>query len=242
METTRQISWTAEKVSRLWNYYASNSSYENQYFSNHSGKYILSYVRKRVNFKGKDILDFGCGPGYLLQYLSSLGINKMTGLDFSKESVDRLNDKFKGNKKFAGAVCVNSLPSSLDDASMDIVIAVEVVEHLSDSQLRKTLNEIHRLLKPGGHIIVTTPNNEDLEASKTICPECGCVFHRWQHIRSWNAVSLRELMEQYGFATDVASQILFDSPLKKVCYWVRRSITRNLVYPHLLYIGRKWIK
>lgn len=55
-----EIDWTDEKISRIWNYYAKNPSYQSQYFSYHSGKHIIEYVDKHIKLKNmKTFLDFG---------------------------------------------------------------------------------------------------------------------------------------------------------------------------------------
>jgi len=138
-----------------------------------------------------------------------------------------------------GAICIERFPSPFDDSSMDLVISVEVVEHLNNTQLLEMLKEVYRVLKTGGYVIVTTPNKENLEANKTVCPECGCIFHRWQHIRSWDMFSLRRKMEEMGFYTVHISETIFTYTLKKIFLLLKRSIKKDFTYPHLIYIGKK---
>lgn len=192
------IEWTPAKISRLWGYYAANPAYKQYYFSYHSGKSILQFVKKYVSFSNKGILDFGCGPGYLIDYLLKEPCKMVCGLDFSEESIAKVNEKFKYEKRFGGAVSTDNLPSPFPDSSKDVIICVEVVEHLNDVELTSVLKDIYRVLKPAGYVIVTTANKEDLEAEKTICPDCGCVFHRWQHLRVWNASTLKEVNGENG--------------------------------------------
>lgn len=63
------IDWTPVKVGRLWDYYASNPAYDDHYFSKHSGGSILDFVRRHVPLSGRHVLDFGCGPGFMLERL-----------------------------------------------------------------------------------------------------------------------------------------------------------------------------
>jgi hypothetical protein len=62
-----------------------------------------------------------------------------------------------------------------------------------------TLGEVHRLLRVGGHLIITTPNDENLAASAILCPNCLCEFHRGQHVRTWSAQSLSAVVAAHGF-------------------------------------------
>lgn len=232
-----EINWDSEKISRIWQYYASNLAYKNIYFSKHSGKYILNSIRKYINFKNKKLLDFGCGPGYLIEKLLNFPC-QINGLDFSKKSIEQANKKFKNHKNFAKAVSTDKLPSSFEDNSMDIVICVETLEHLKDKDLDQTLEEIYRILKKGGHVAITTPNKEDLELEKVMCPECGSVFHKWQHLRSWDSSSIKEKVESFGFKTLFVKSTIFGSFPKRMFYFLKKIIKKKPL-PHLIYIEKK---
>jgi len=237
--TMHEIKWTNQKIARLWNYYSKNLD-QKSYFSFHSGKYILDYIKSQIRLKEmKSILDFGCGPGYLLNNLIKFSRKKVYGLDFSKESIEQVDTKFKANKNFGGAVNVERLPSSFGDSSMDLVISVEVIEHLADTELFATLKEIYRVLKPKGYIVITTPNSENIQKDKTICPDCGCIFNRWQHIRSWDKFTLKEMAEKFGFSTMHVSETVFGSLPKRLYYFYNKLLKKDFTYPHLVYIGRK---
>jgi len=144
-----EIKWTNEKVSRIWNYYAKNPSYQNQYFSYHSGKGIIEYVNKYVKLKKiNSFLDFGCGPGYLIEHLLNFLGNKWAGkiygLDFSKESIEKVTQKFFACSSVVNAIWVNYLPSQLENNSIECIFLVEVIEHLNEEYLKAVLNEIYR--------------------------------------------------------------------------------------------------
>lgn len=236
-----EIQWTDEKVSRLWGYYAGNPSCQNQYFSFHSGKNIIAYIKRYIRIsKMQAVLDFGCGPGYLLgRLLKICSRGKCHGLDFSRESIALVNEQFKNNPAFKNAVCVSALPSSFAADSMDLVVSVEVVEHLDDCQLAEILKEIYRVLAPKGYIVVTTKNKEDLDESKTMCPECGAVFHRWQHVRVWDRAGLKQVMEKAGFQTIRIDETYFGHRLKKMLLIFNSVFKKDSFLPHLIYIGKK---
>ena len=116
----------------------------------------------------------------------------------------------------------------------DVVIATEVIEHLLDSELEGMLAECRRLLKPGGRVFFTTPNDEDYDASKVMCPEYGSIFHRWQHVRTWNVGTLRAHMERAGFVTRLIQPVAWQAWYGKL-----RSllVNRRIVKGGLVYIG-----
>lgn len=101
------------------------------------------------------------------------------------------------------------------------------------------LNESFRLIAPGGFIAITTPNNEDLNESTLLCPDCGCVFHRWQHVRSWTPKSLLSAMENNAFNTLHCSPISWGRSSKEI-FALKIAEWANLIKPQgLLYIGMK---
>ena len=242
----REILWTDDKISVIWDYYAQNPAYQPQYFSFHSGIYILNEVKKQLSLNKKHILDFGCGPGHLIGYLLDHSRGSMVyGLDFSFTSVRITEEKYKDHPNFDRAVWTERLPSSLNSESMDVVICVEVFEHLSDEKLMATLDEIRRLLKPNGHLVITTPHAENLEVNKTICPECGLIFHRWQHIRSWTPKDIEGWLKLTGFTPILIQPTHFQSFKAELIGQIGRIyklLTRQKcerTYPHLLVVSKK---
>ncbi|MBM4439472.1 MAG: class I SAM-dependent methyltransferase [Candidatus Rokubacteria bacterium] len=237
----RELRWTPERVARLWDYYSGNRAYDAQYFSRHSGAYVLEAIERQLPLTGRHVVDFGCGPGFMLEHLLARGI-RCSGLDFSPASVDAARARFGGHALFGGATALKGLPLPLPDDGIDVLLLVEVIEHILEDDFAPTLRELARVVRPGGHLVVTVPHAEDLEASKTLCPDCGAVFHRWQHQRSITAPALDAAMRATGLATLVCTPTMFGpasvlDPLRRL----RRRLrgTPEPVPPHLLYIGRK---
>ncbi len=98
------------------------------------------------------ILDVGCGTGLNASFLSKSG-HTVTGVDISGVAVEQ----FRKNG-FEGFVCdieTQSLPAP--DGSYDLIYASEVIEHCADTS--SFLRELFRLLKPGGTLLISTPNS-----------------------------------------------------------------------------------
>ncbi len=197
-----EIVWTDEKVSRLWNYYSGHDTYQQEYFSYQAGRIVRNLIQRYVGLQQlAAILDYGCGPGFLIEALLER-LNpeqKVCGLDFSQASAALVDEKFSHHPSYGGTFWAQSLPSDYKDNSMDMVIALEVIEHLEEDKLISTFEELRRILKPRGHVVITTPNSENLMKEKVICPDCGAIFHRWQHIRTWSAATLTRFMAENGF-------------------------------------------
>lgn len=138
------------------------------------------------------------------------------------------------------------LPSPLPDAAFDAVLCVEVLEHLFPAQIAPTLGEARRLLVPGGVIVATTPNEERLASETLQCPDCGCQFHRWQHLRQISAASMTRLMREAGFAPIICTPTRFGPRRRRrldrrLRDYLRRLAGRNRSEPtpHLIFIGRR---
>ena len=236
--------WTDAAVANLWDHYAATLT-PDKYFSHHSGQFLVRRFRPLLP-PDAAVLDFGCGPGYLVSHLlRAFPGGTVHAMDFSEESVARTNAAHAATPGFMGAVRATGFPLPFPDACMDAVFSVEVIEHLRDEQLAAMLREVRRLLKPGGLFCVTTPHREDLAATRTICPECGCTFHLWQHLRSWDVASLRALLADGGLdCLDVRAcrfesrrQALFDRLVRALHALQGRS--DPVVLPHLYGIARK---
>src|SRR5262249_23515001 len=84
---------------------------------------------------------------------------------------------------------IGALP--LASASVEAVVASEVIEHLSPELMQAGFDQIRRVLKPGGIFLGTVPFNEDLAAATVYCPTCRQSFHRWGHRQSFSVESLK---------------------------------------------------
>jgi len=235
-----EVAWTPEKSGRFWSYFSNDPKFLSQYFSNHSGGLLIEHIEKFIAIKGR-VLDYGCGPGYLIKHLLQRGL-ACEGLDFSSGTINRVREQFDGHPLFRGATVATQLPTPLSDASIDIIFSVEMVEHLFDEQLLPTFKEFQRLLRQGGTLVVTTPNEEDLDDLRVLCPDCGGLYHQYQHIRSWSADSLRAALEPHGFETISCHATLIAPKLKADAL---RKLLRRLrnapepPKPHLIYLGRR---
>src|SRR5215475_117140 len=178
-----EMRWTREMIARFWDW---QSQYPEVYFTYLFGREIAYALRGFLAGKQR-VLDFGCGVGYLLPHLCEYA-PQVYGADPSRESVRRTNERLAGTRGFEGAFLISDLQKSA--TAFDAILAVEVIEHLYDDDLDQALRTIRGMLAPGGIAVFTTPNNENRDSSMILCPATGEVFHRWQHVRSWNAESL----------------------------------------------------
>lgn len=232
----RELRWTDELVSRFWDYEA---HFPTHYFMYQYGGDLIPQIKKFLAGR-HTILDFGCGTGDLIPHLAKLGL-LVTAADFSNESVAGVQAKLRNLPNFQGAFHVDDI---LDLGSrFDVILVVEVIEHLSDEYLARTFSIVKKLLSEQGVVIFTTPNDEELAREQVYCPQCEHTFHRWQHVRSWSAESLAAMFRKQGLDTvEVFTADFSLSPNDGwVQYLLRRfaRIIRGRKPPHLIGVGRK---
>lgn len=118
-------------------------------------KYFDGFIKNILTKKDK-ILDFGCGPGTFSIRLSNI-CSEVVSVDIVESFIKSANDSFnKLNLSNTKAIHIkpNSVP--YPDSYFDAVLLMDVVHHLED--INEALNEVSRVLKPNGNIIIYEPN------------------------------------------------------------------------------------
>ncbi|TDQ18460.1 methyltransferase family protein [Algoriphagus boseongensis] len=113
---------------------------------------LKAYIAAKPWVSG-DLLEVGCGEGRGVEELLPLA-DSYIGLDKIGEVISMLQGKFPG-VDFRQAV----IPpfEGFADNSFDTIVSFQVIEHIENDRL--FLQEIYRMLKPGGKAIISTPNN-----------------------------------------------------------------------------------
>ncbi len=237
------IEWNDENIRNFWDFY---SHYPEFYFTYQYGKQIASTLLPFMK-TGSHVLDYGCGTGFLIQHLLSSSF-RVYGTDTSPSSLLKVAERFSGEENFGGGFEIDKIVSDERlEGNFDVVCLIEVVEHLNDHHLAQVVRNIKKLLKKGGLLAITTPNEEDLSASYVYCPESKKVFHRWQHVRSWSTHSIATYLTKHDFTPKEVFTTDFSvtgPPPVTVKSFVRNALTllgmlkRNTApHPHLVYIG-----
>ncbi|MCD7033504.1 methyltransferase domain-containing protein [Metabacillus sp. GX 13764] len=97
---------------------------------------------------GKKVLDAGCGTGQTLYYLMQLGADAK-GIDQDQRMIQKAESRLGGSKERLQCGSLENLPYK--DHTFDLVLSESV---LSFTDAPKSLTEIHRVLKPGGRLVM----------------------------------------------------------------------------------------
>lgn len=134
-----------------------------------------------------NILEVGCGLGYLTHALKKAG-HDIRGLDISANAVEAAKQNYG---PYYICADVNVFPSTTEER-FDIIIMTEVIEHLEEPLA--VLSSLRTLLKPGGVALVSTPSKDFLPQSAVWRTDNPPVHLAW-----YSKTSLREMARRTNF-------------------------------------------
>jgi 2-polyprenyl-3-methyl-5-hydroxy-6-metoxy-1,4-benzoquinol methylase len=160
--------------------------------------------------RDKVVADIGCGAGSFLDLAKGLA-SATLAIEPMRSFHPILRDK--GHVPFAYSADVPSEWAG----RVDLAVCFSVVEHVADPV--SLLRDIRGLLRPGGELLLSTPNLDDwmLELLPT---DYGAFFFRTVHIWYFDAGSLRALASAAGFA-DCAIEYVHRFDLSNALLWMR---------------------
>ena len=110
----------------------------------------LGVIRRYADVRGRRVLDCGCGSGDYVLALQALGADAW-GIDYARDKLVR------APARVVGRLSVGDLSDiAMRESSVDVALLNEVLEHVPDD--RRALREVHRVLKPGGVLLIFSPN------------------------------------------------------------------------------------
>lgn len=169
--------------------------------------YTAERYRRVINaagpLNGLRVLDYGCGDGALLGLISHAAgeSGRAVGLD-PNDDARKLAEFMLTKHRLSADVEASS--QGLASESFDRVICSEVIEHVHD--VDALIAEIHRVLKPGGRAVVTTP------IRMTESPEDP------NHVREWFPTEFRALFENGPFEMERHEEMI-PAAAPEVFFW-----------------------
>lgn len=189
---------------------------------------------------GDKIVDLGCGNGYYLYLLDNLPVRKLSvvGIDSDANALQAVNEYVRNRNISFKKANLEQIP--FRDESFDRAIISEVIEHVENPS--KVLAEIHRVLKPGGILLLTTPNknfpffwdpvNWFLQRVFYTHIKSGFWAGIWnQHPQLFFSHEIKSLLEKGGFVIEEMKTLTFWClPFNHyfVNFWARLLYSRQL--------------
>ena len=132
-----------------------------------------------------------------------------------------------------------------DDNTFDLVTWCEVIEHLTENPVH-TLAEIHRVLKPGGALVISTPNASRSDSIVNFLVggniydpyHLGAPLKGSRHSREWTFAELSDLLQGCGYAIDRAADIDIYPPLsrnRRAFRWLMNNVASRFTKGHYRY-------
>ena len=119
-------------------------------------EHIARYEAAAELVEGKEVLDIASGSGYGTAVLGGRA-KRVVGVDISQEAIEYSKEKYP--RKNVEYLVGSATEIPLKDASMDVVVSFETIEHVDEPE--KFLSEVRRVLKSDGLLVISTPNKEE---------------------------------------------------------------------------------
>ena len=142
------------------------------------------------------VADLGCGAGEFATALREAGAHPI-GVDVAREALRRAAVR---DPEIDLRLWLPGEPLPLEDASVDVAWAGDVLEHVVD--LAPWLSEVRRVLRPGGELLLSTPHHGPRRMLALALSRRRFAEHfepRGDHVRFFSPATLRALLDDLGF-------------------------------------------
>ncbi len=174
---------------KIWEYHQLKVNESESVFSASNQRY--EYLASKLS-RGSRVLNVGVGLGGMERLLIDKGCDVFC-LDPTKGAIEKMRTTLHMGER---AQTGYSEKMPFEDDQFDAVVMSEVMEHLDDDVLDRSLGEVVRVLRKGALFIGTVPADENLADSLCVCPSCGERFHRWGHVQTFSRERLQTFLSQ----------------------------------------------
>jgi ubiquinone/menaquinone biosynthesis C-methylase UbiE len=163
---------------------------------------------------GWRVLDIGCGRGDLVCTALELGASEAVGVDYAEAAVELARETLRAHGDPPGGriELADARRIPVEDDHFDLVMLLDVVEHLTPEELHRSLTEARRSLRPGGRVFIhTMPNARIYDLTyrflrRALPGRAGRwpedprkELERTMHVNEQTTASLRRALREAGF-------------------------------------------
>ena len=109
-----------------------------------------------TEFRGRGLLDYGCGDGTFLAYVSDL-FPEAVGADLDPDEIARCSQRFASSPSLSFKLIRDLEKERRESRTFDVVTCMEVLEHCTDESRDRVLDDISQLVAHDGVIIISVP-------------------------------------------------------------------------------------
>lgn len=167
-----------EDQRRFWNEWNTKSREQNRKLpivNQRQAQMVIEWI-KSAGKRDLDILEVGCGAGWLCEQLIPFG--KVTGTDLSDEVLSRAAVNLPQVKFVAG----NFFDLDFPQLGFDFIVSLEVLAHVDNQD--EFVEKIAKLLRPGGYFAIATQNKFILSRWSQVAPKGEDQIRKWVDIRT----------------------------------------------------------
>jgi 2-polyprenyl-3-methyl-5-hydroxy-6-metoxy-1,4-benzoquinol methylase len=175
----------------------------------------VQFFLQHFDLKAEDtVVDVGCGSGIFLSEIAPK-VKSAIGIDGSSEVVRYGQKHFSSQKNVSiqqGSLGSTGLPPS----TASVLLCAEVLEHLHDDEIPAILAHFHSLLKKGGRLFLTSPNERSLWPLMEWVLDHSKIIPKMaddQHVSHWTQAKFKRLLSEAGFSEVRTGTFNLISPL-----------------------------
>jgi ubiquinone/menaquinone biosynthesis C-methylase UbiE len=161
------------------------------------GEHRCRYRLALPSARGSRVLDIACGTGFGTAMLAAAGATCVAGVDVDFVSLAAARVGCQDSR--AGFLAADGTQLPFTDASFDLAISFETLEHIEKSETY--ISEIRRVLTPAGTLILSTPNRDYTELNGQVCRNPF-------HVREYTRTELRKLLCSHFSTVELLGQRL----------------------------------